>query len=235
MCHGGPTLDRPPEPASMPTAPTAAARARVALAAALLLGSLALRQVQAARVDARLRDGRTPPFALAELPMALGHWSGVDEAMEPRIARATGCTDHVFRTYVDGRTGARVGVIVLYGPATEVFIHAPEQCYPAQGYALAEGPEAREVGGRAYRSLVFEPGARGVGARQEVCYSWRLGGTWSPDLPRMKRLERAPGMYKVHLARRVAPGEYRRAGNPSEDLLAALGPELDRRIDAARR
>lgn len=226
----------PTEPPGSPaTADPRAAAARVAAAVALLLGSLALREAQASRVDARLRDGRTPPFALAGLPMRVGHWSGTDEAMEPRIARATGCTDHVFRTYTDARTGTRLGVIVLYGPATEVFIHAPEQCYPAQGYALAEGPEAREVGGRSYRSMVFEPGPRGVGARQEVYYSWRLGGTWSPDLPRMKQLERAAGMFKVHLARRVAPGEYRRAGNPCEDFLAALGPELDRRIDEARR
>ena len=42
-------------------------------------------------------------------------------------------------------------------------------------------------------------------------------------------------MFKVHLDRRIGESEYRDAGNPCEDFLARLVPEMEARLAAAGR
>lgn len=211
---------------------------RVALALVLLTGSAGARYWQSRGVDERMRQGLVCPFPLKELPRELGDWRGTDEEMDPQIARNAGCADHVFRTYTNTRTGARVGLILLYGPAEEVFLHAPEKCYPAAGYATLAGPESRTVAVGSVRypftSLLFAKGEGGRTNRQEVYYTWRYLDQWTPRLVVMKRIERIPGMFKVHLSRLAGPGELREVGNPCEAFLAELMPWVDQRLAEAR-
>jgi EpsI family protein len=212
--------------------------AQVALAALALGASGVVRYWQSLKVDQALQSGRRSPFPLADLPLELGTWKGDTEPLDPAIAKATGCSDHAFRTYVDERTGAKLGVIVLYGPAVDVFIHSPDNCYPAQGYTLTDGPNTRVVrsGGAEipFRTMVFGKGEGGQSEHQEVYYTWGYAGTWTPDVPVMKHTERIPGMFKVHLSRRVSEGEFREENNPCEDLLTHLMPELQRRLKSAQ-
>jgi hypothetical protein len=210
--------------------------ARVVLGCALLAGSGALRYWQQARIEKGLKDGKVSPVPLEGLPKTLGDWEGRDEELDPQIARLTGSTDHVFRTYVDGRTGVALDVIVLYGPAVEMKLHAPEQCYPAAGYETAEGPDYRAIeterGDIPFCSLVFTKGEGGQAERQEVYYTWRYGGRWTPHRGAHKEMERTPSMYKVHLARRLTEREARDAGGPCEDFLKLLLPAMERLIGA---
>jgi EpsI family protein len=229
----------PPPPTPRPTAtptPTGSATPRptaaaVALACALLVGSGALRLWQARRVEALLAGGLASPVPLERVPLELGPWRGQPEALDPQIARRTGQTDHVFRTYVDTRTGVALDVIILYGPAVELKEHAPEQCYPAAGFAIVEGPSPRAVptprGEVPFHALVVAKGEGGAAQRQEIYYTWRYGGRWTPARGPQKLFERIPAMYKVHLARRLAAAERPEIGNPCQDFLAALMPALD--------
>ena len=75
---------------------------------------------------------------------------GSDTKLDPLIARGTGADQIVTRRYVNQDTGVDIDVILLYGPAVEMYIHAPEVCYPAAGYAQVAGPDVREIesGGR---------------------------------------------------------------------------------------
>src|SRR4051812_22105076 len=205
----------------------AARWARVALACALLGASGGIRWWQARRVEAVLEGGRSAPFTLAEVPLVLGDWRGEDTVLDPKIARRTGATDLVTRRYVDQRTGATLEAIVLYGPSTEVYGHAPEVCYQAAGYEKVAGPDVRKVraGGLEvpFRTLVYTKGEGGQADLHEVYYSWRYSTHWSPDVMSIyKRFERIPGMLKVHLARRVTENERRDIGNPCESFLEAL-------------
>jgi EpsI family protein len=210
---------------------------RVVLVCALLVSSGAVRLWQARRVHDTLEAGRTSAFPLKELPLTLGSWRGADAILDPRIARHTGASDAVFRRYVDQDTGATVEVIVLYGPAVELFIHAPEVCYAGAGYTQSGVPERRVVTARGvtapFQSLVFEKGQRGDADILEVYYSWRHQGHWTPELGVMKQIERIPGMYKVQLARRLTEHERRDVGNPCESLLEFLVPEIERRLKPA--
>jgi hypothetical protein len=217
--------------------------AQVALAVLLLAASAAGRYRQSLRVDQMLRDGRVPPFHLADLPMTLGPWTGHDEALDPIIARATGSTEQFQRIYQHGTTGQRVAVLVLFGPSSEMFIHAPEVCYPAAGYALAAGPIPRSVaatpsasgGPWRFNELVYVKGEGGRADQRDVYYSWRYSGAWTPGLATQKTFERIPGMFKVQVDRAIKASEMAMLdeGNPCEAFLAHLMPEIDGRIAAA--
>lgn len=222
---------------------------RVGLAVALLAASGGARAWQRSRIDEALRSGSKSPFPLAAVPLALGDWQGRDDAFDPQIARATGSVDRVFRTYVDRRTGTRLSVIVLYGPAVDMAVHTPENCYRSAGYALVDGPRGRPVrlgdGAVSFRALTFARGDESRHDRQHVYYAWRYDGHWSPDLAIQKRIERIAGMYKVHVARSATDQERfdlvetgadgaaaQLLRDPCQDFLERLVPEIERRVSA---
>lgn len=234
----GPAPD--PTPAARPRGRLgAAAWGRVALACGLLLGSAAVRAWQARRIEGELQAGRQRPrFDLKAIPMQLGRWQGKATEIDPQIARNTGADQIVTRRYVNQDTGATVDVIMLYGPAAEVYLHAPEICYPAAGFSPAGGPDDRAVSAGPYsgvfRELVYSKGEGAQVELQEVYYAWWYNGLWTPQVGKQKYFERIPGMYKLHLARRTTAAEKRDVGNPCEALIREVLPEIERRMAAAQ-
>jgi hypothetical protein len=249
-----PLVMAPPGSSGVPAAPGVAAagpgsRPRrvpwfgLALAVALLAASGAVRAWQSWGVNEALRRGLESPFPLSDLPMTLGDWKGEERELEPEVAAATGCTDHIVRSYRNDKTGSRVDLILLYGPTTEVIKHSPMICYPYAGFSTAASPEGRavEVGGSSYPflSMVFAKGEGDQTLREEVYFTWgaaypgRPGVTWGTDMGPWKRLARIPGLYKVHLQRFVAAQEAREFGNPCEAFLGELMPWIDGRYGRA--
>jgi len=253
MSIAPPDLAAPSAPAASPSpSPRAAGRGvglwgRVVLACLVLAAAGGLRSWQGRQIAATLDRAKGSPFPLEELPLTLGDWDGRVHEFDPHIARATGSTDIVLRNYVNRKTGASVDLIVLYGPAVDVWVHTPEQCYPAAGYDLDEDPSDYEVktavGRSRFRSLVYKKDQGGSTERQEVYYAWLFGGRWTPDLDSAKRIERTPSLYKIQLARLLADRELRDGApapdgsldqsNPCRALLQELLPEIERRRAAA--
>jgi hypothetical protein len=219
---------------------------RVGLAVVLLGASAAGRAWQSRRVDQMLRDGRVAPFPLKDLPQSFGSWVGHDEALDPAIARATGSTDSLSRVYQNKITGQKLSLIVLFGPSTEMYIHSPENCYPTAGYEKVSGPKPRMVpadpsvpgskGVWPFHELIYMKGEGGQTEEQEVYYTWRYSGAWTPALTTQKGFERIPGMFKVHVSRRIRETEIDvlNIGNPCVDFLSELMPQIDRRIADSR-
>jgi EpsI family protein len=224
-------------PSPRPPARPRAVWALVGLALAMLLASGAVRFWQARGIDEAYRQGLVSPFPLVELPMQLGDWEGTEEKLDPQIAQATGCSDYVFRVYQNRQTGVRLNLIVLYGPSGEVILHVPTNCYPDNGYVPRSGADTRtvQVGDVSYpfHSIVYLKGEGATMERQEVFWTWRYAGHWSPDRPQQKLMDRVPGMYKVHLSRQVGESERRDIANPSESFLKELMPWLDGRLAEA--
>jgi EpsI family protein len=209
---------------------------RVALACALLLGSAAVQSAQDRRTHVEMEAARVQArFDLNTVPMTMGPWKGQDTQLDPLIARGTGADQIVTRRYVNSNTGSALDVILLYGPAVEMYIHIPEVCYPAAGYTQAGDAKVRDVTAgphqAPFRAMVYAKGEGPHADLQEVYYSWwRYGRGWSPDPGTQKEFERIPSMYKVQLARRVSDRERRDVGNPCESLLQELLPQMERRI-----
>jgi len=209
---------------------------RLFVACVVVAVSGGVRLWQAIRVDAVLDAGRQSPFPLDTLPTMLNSWKGETTVMDDQLVRATGSTDRVTRRYIDQRTGVGLDVIILYGPTSDMFIHSPELCYPKAGYhsfgdaKTCDVPVAKEK--VPFRSVVYAKGEGGQTEIQEVYYSWRYNGRWTPQVSGPKESQRIPGMYKVQIARRVSSTENRDLDNPAEAFLEVLIPELERRITA---
>ena len=242
--------DLPAPPETLEIAPPAAAGVnvvpwgRVALVCAILVGSGALRAWQANRIDRDLERGRDSPIVLKSLPMEFGPWKGEDTPLDPLIARGTGADQVVTRRYTNQNTGVRVEAILLFGPARDMYIHTPELCYPKAGYAQAAGPEEVRIktgGGpdAPFRELVYSKGEGGLTNLQEVIYSWRYNGRWTPNVGVQKHFERIAGMYKVHVARSITEQELKsrprgasgvEADNPCRVFLDQLLPQFEAKL-----
>ncbi len=239
MSLTAPTLTAAPPAPATTGRPSRALLACAALACALVLGSGAIRWQQARQVEARLADERDSPFPLESLPMTLGEgeWVGEKTELDPLIVARTGSNDLITRRYVNQATGVTLDLIVMHGPASEIFIHAPTTCYPAAGYTPAGDGGERQVRGPdgpvPFRSVAYTKAEANRAETQEIYFSWRYGGHWtSLDRPNVKELQRVAGMYKVQVARRLAHDEARTVDNPCEAFLEALLPSLEARIKA---
>lgn len=234
MSLTAPTLSAAPPAAAAAPGSYRALFACAGLACALVLGSGAVRWWQARRVEATLEVGKESPFPLDTLPMRLGDWKGERTEIDPQIVARTGSNDLITRRFVNQTTGVTLDLIVLHGPASDIFIHTPTVCYPQAGFYplgdVIERPVRVPDGKVTFRSAAFAKGDPGKEDRQEVYFSWRYNGRWHTSVNHPKEMERVPGMYKVQVARRLLANESRTLDNPSEAFLEALVPALEARI-----
>jgi hypothetical protein len=215
-----------------------------AIACLTLGGSGVVRAVQERRHEDERNYRESCPISLASIPAKLGGWklvAGGEKTLDDLTVRITGGTDYILRNYVDDLTGVSLVALVLFGPAEPVLPHTPEVCYPATGYSLVDDASDRllksdDGTSMEFRSLVYsKPGGRSA-LREEVYYSFRLEGRWSPDAGAGRKFPRRnPSVFKVQVQRRVAEGEHRDLDEPIEDFLKILIPEIERRIAAAEK
>jgi len=182
-------------------------------------------------------QGKDSPFPLKDIPNVLGSWrmlEGTETVLDPEIARVAGSTDHVMRTYVDEKSGERITVLVLYGPADAVWGHTPDVCYPASGYkTMVPSHDVQVPLQDSSRSATFREGLYGSSgvegnAMHEVYYSFLNAGEWRPDMAdRWKRFRYFPGMFKIQIERRVKSTGFE--DSPASSLLASLVKEIETR------
>ncbi|MFO0907021.1 MAG: exosortase-associated EpsI family protein [Isosphaeraceae bacterium] len=217
---------------------------RIAIVCALLVGSRMVQTWQDQRIQRGLEEGLRTKISLESVPLTLGpysEWKGQSRQMDPEIARVTGADQIVTRRYTNSNTGVTVDVILLFGPARDMFIHAPTTCYPKAGFVAQLGPEGRVVKELPpldrnprfqpvpFAAVVYGKGEGNFQVLEEVYWTWRFNGRWSPQELAIKQIQRIASMVKIHTARRVLPGEvYNPEGNPSEALLRDLIPELEK-------
>jgi hypothetical protein len=249
MSHPASVADPQVPPPPGPDAPATGVKPRASrspwawmTAACVLLGaSGGVRAWQDYRFATVLGETEAPPFRLTDLPKTLGNdqWRALDgdeHALDPEVARIAGSSDSVIRTYRNTRTGSNLTVLILFGPAQAVFGHTPEVCYPAAGYHPVDGMASHAIpcGDRPaaeFRSEVFARKRDERRVNEEVYYSFRHGDRWSPEPMRQwKDFRHHPSMFKVQVQRPTLEGEDRARNNPSEQFLALLLPEIERRL-----
>ena len=205
----------------------------------LIFGASGLVRVwQDWRFDTVKNQEIKPLFPLKDLGRTLGTWRALEDkeaVLDPQIARVAGSVDSLVRIYVDDLTGVAVTVLILYGRAETITSHTPQVCYPAAGYSLVDGgeiipvPLGTGVGTipAGFAGLVFAKKA-GLGDREEVYYSFRHEGVWTPMVEGNWRILRfSPGVFKIQVQRKVNDTEYRHLDNPSSRFLGALMPKFE--------
>lgn len=184
------------------------------------------------------------PFPLKSIPTTLGGWKlvdGGDRSLDPLTMRITGGTDHLLRTYVDELTGVSLVALILFGPVEPVIPHTPEVCYPACGFTLADEVSDRVIqseGGitSRFRSAVYAKSGGRTSLREEVYYSFRLEGQWSPDVGSGRKFPRRnPSVFKVQVQRRVADRERRDGDDPIEQFLKYLIPAIEHQVASSKK
>jgi hypothetical protein len=210
------------------------------LACVLLGASGGVRAWQDHRFATGQNEVAVSPFPLKDLPATLGDWraqEGSDASLDPEIARIAGSSDHLVRTYTNAAIGQSLTVLILFGPAQIVSAHTPAACYPGVGYQQVAETLTRSVANGSgppaqFSSLVYAKRKDLQQERQEVFFSFRHGNRWSTD-PRWKDVRHHPAMYKVQTQRLVTESESstarREQDNPTEQFLALLLPEIERR------
>jgi hypothetical protein len=117
------------------------------------------------------------------LPEKLGSWKCVERLeltdAEIGILESAG---YVYRVYEDERTGDRVKLLVIVGPAAPTSVHTPEVCYPSRDYhqqgerVVIEIPNPKGEADRFWNVLFREQGFRQHTVL--ASYAWHDGTGW---------------------------------------------------------
>jgi hypothetical protein len=84
---------------------------------------------------------------LEQVPLIIGDWQAQgNQPLDPVAARLLQCAGSVNRRYVNEKTGDRIWVAVLLGPAGPIAVHTPEICYSSQNYHIAKDRDQWTVG-----------------------------------------------------------------------------------------
>jgi hypothetical protein len=171
---------------------------------------------------------------LDSLPDELGDWKGTRLQVKPSQA-GVGVAGYIQRRYVHRRTGVTVVLALVCGRPGPVSIHTPEACYVASGYAV--GPRSRvRPAGETTPDEFWTADATRTNASDEtrlrLYWGWYAGGGWAAaDAPRLT-FARQPVLHKLYVLRELGgPGEPDR-GEPCQDFLQVLLPELQRTLFA---
>lgn len=239
-------IDQPAPPSTQPRSRselskfmTAAKRhGRWITMACVLLGlSGAVRHWRSLQFLAIENQSKESPFPLKEVPHVLGTWRSVEGAeatLDPEIARIAGSSDHVIRSYVDDKSGERVTVLLLYGPAQSVWAHTPEICYPSSGFTTVipsreiQVPLEESTRTVAFREALYGKSLAGATVLSEVYYSFLNAGEWRSDMSgQWKQFRYHPGMFKIQVERHVTTAQL--GDSPTKGLLASLVEEIEKR------
>ena len=173
-----------------------------------------------------------------------------EEELEAETQQIAGCSDYMYRFYANTHTGVTLKVLVAFGPATQVFPHSPDICFPSQGFQAAgsarrvnvpvpvktsDGTNSSEPEGSAtvpFRAMTFSRPSAGREEYIESHYSFWHDGRWDPDAKdTRRRFQHRPAMFKVQVDRTISPRERDSAQSASEEFVASLIAELNHRID----
>jgi len=79
------------------------------------------------------------PSALDKFPKRIDHWLGTATPLDEKIVRTTSADSLINRQYASEKTSDKVSLYIACGVRTsEIMIHHPEVCYPANGWTLRQ-------------------------------------------------------------------------------------------------
>jgi hypothetical protein len=143
---------------------------------------------------------------LERVPPQFGDWQKVgNDKLDPAAERVLQCHGNIVRVYENKRTGDRVSVAVLLGPAGPISVHTPEICYSSRDYQITQDRKLWTSAGtgQAADDTLWDLRltANDVSLTPlRVLYGWTNGKTWqATERPRFA-FGGSPYLYKLQLA-----------------------------------
>jgi hypothetical protein len=169
---------------------------------------------------------------LERLPTQIGDWQikGSDQKLDERVAQMLQCNGTINRVYENTKTGDKVRVFVVLGPAGPIAVHTPEICYSSKDYKI-DAPRQRWAVDDANTLWDLRLKSNDISDTPlRVVYGWTNDTHWqATDSPRFAFGGR-PMLYKIQLAGPVPASEERDA---CREFLSAFLPVLKKHLTDA--
>jgi hypothetical protein len=163
--------------------------------------------------------------------MRIGDWQGQTVDFDARqIGPVAG---YLHRRYINQRTGASVGLSLVFGRPGPVAIHTPDVCYVASGFATASPSKYVLPGSQPPAEFLTAEFVKTRSAEQihlRTFWSWYAGDSWKvSDTPRFA-FAHYPVLYKLHVAREQAAPNEPLDEDPCVEFLQLLLRELQQSV-----
>jgi hypothetical protein len=202
----------------------------IALAVSGLAAAAVVEGVRSNRWGAS-EDVRAAAARLDGVPRSFGDWTSTEVPLEPKVLRVAEAAGHVSRSYANGKTGDRVDVLLLCGPAGPIASHTPDVCYAGNGFTMKGNPARKTVAlpqgaAATYWSAAFERPSDAGPLR--VCWTWGVDGDWQASANPRAEFALRPALYKLYVSRPERPRETTGASapDPIHEFLVAFLPEV---------
>jgi hypothetical protein len=159
----------------------------------------------------------------------VGEWHSRPTEMDRRQLKQAEVTAHISRNYVNDRTGASVGVLIVCGRSGPISLHTPDVCYRGQGYVPGKEDKYEvQVGDVPEEMWVaqFDKPAAPTFDALRIYWGWTTDGiVKAPKEPRVAFNDQKV-LYKVYVIRKLNSPEETAEKDPSREFLAQFLPEL---------
>jgi hypothetical protein len=109
---------------------------------------------------------------------------------------------YIQREYVNRRSGASIGVLILVGPSGPISVHTPEVCFESRDHQQLGERVKISIPARDREDTIWKTTFRlsGVDGRLlNIYYAWSTGGHWqAAENPRFSLATR-PYLYKIQI------------------------------------
>jgi hypothetical protein len=172
-------------------------------------------------------DPMTAAARCDDVPMNLGDWEGQAREVNLRELALAEVVGHLYRDYVNRRTGQKVSVLLVCGRPGPISVHTPDVCYRGVGYEIVGGQSKHQI--KPVELFTARFSKQGVPPEPlRIFWCWGSSGSWAaPDQPRLT-FARAGALYKLYVVRSLPPAEEPLEKDPCLDFLRVLMPELQR-------
>lgn len=155
----------------------------------------------------RHRSERLKEFTsrLADVPMVIGDWEGVDQPVDEEQFKRSNCDGQVSRKYTNDR-GDSVSVFLVSGTGRHVTIHTPDWCYRGAGYEMDKNPHPYKIDvdgmdpSPEFSTTTFtKHDATGASDRLRIFWSFTEDGRWQGPAAPKPMFGSRDALYKVYL------------------------------------
>ncbi|MCA9258774.1 MAG: exosortase-associated EpsI family protein [Planctomycetales bacterium] len=177
----------------------------------------------------------------SKVPLEVGPWKGVAQAVSQEVLDAAGAVGHVNRRYQNEETGDVVDLWLIVGHAREICRHTPDICYPSNGFSPIGTPLVMEFdrsdGAEAeFKSAKFRSESEQSGL-QVVRVFWAWNGNegehtnWEAPEYQKQHFGNNPALYKVYFKYQLKKNDEDDLKNsPAAEFGSVMLPVIDRTI-----